>query len=592
MSAHTVGRRFVSGSQLACLRRFGRPLSLLALLAPAFSLLAIASLPVRADTAAQKCDRFLARIRTSQPATGRTELIVRLDGALTPARQTQLAALGGDIYRHLPFLHSLALRVPTRNLDKLAALPFVRHLSLDTQVRKNDEFTVESSGADVAFQQYGLTGQGVAVAVVDSGVHLHMDLGSGAPGWTRVISRVNFVPNKRSPKDECGHGTHVAGIIGGNGLASTGRQYFHTFYGIAREANIVNLRVLDESGQGTVSNLLAAIQWLINNAAAYNIRVLNLSIGHPVGESYTTDPLCQAVEQAWQAGIVVVCAAGNGGRLQDTPDPSLDNEGYGTAYGSIQSPGNDPYVITVGAMKSIDGVRADDRIATYSGRGPSRLDFVLKPDIVAPGNRVISLDVPGGYLDQTYSLYNEIPWQAYRYTTLPGTSDKYFVLSGTSMATPVVSGAVALLLEADPTLTPDTIKARLMLSADKWTRTDGVGDPCTYGAGYLNIPAALNCTAVATQSALSPTLSEDDQGNVFINIDSALWGTNAIWGTGITDLNALWGLNAIWGTNTLASSNALWGTSVWTDNTVWGSSTDAADLSIYAIFGEENPHPF
>ena len=157
--------------------------------------------------------------------------------------------------------------------------------------------------------------------------------------------------------------------------------------------------MLDGNGQGSVSTVVAGIQWVVSNKAKYNIRVLNLSLGHPVGESYTTDPSCQAVEAAWKAGIVVVCAAGNEGRASATNTAGAANEGWGTAYGSITSPGNDPYVITVGATKSMDGNRADDKIATYSSRGPSRLDLVLKPDLVAPGNHVISLDAGGSTLD-------------------------------------------------------------------------------------------------------------------------------------------------------------------------------------------------
>src|SRR2546423_10970208 len=125
------------------------------------------------------------------------------------------------------------------------------------------------------------------------------------------------------------------------------------------------------------------------------------------------------------------------------------------------------------------------------------------------------------------------------------------------MAAPVVTGAAVLMIKHKVTLTPETIKARMMLTADKWTDATGNGDPCTYGAGYLNIPAALTSTAVATQYAMSPRLSQDNVGNVIVNLDAAFYGTNAIWGTGISNLNAIWGTNAIWRTNTLSSSNAL-----------------------------------
>ena len=272
---------------------------------------------------------------------------------------------------------------------------------------------------------------------------------------------------------------------------------------------------------------------------------------------------------------MVVCAAGNDGRISTTQTVGTSNEGWGTAYGSIESPGNDPYVITVGATKSVDGVRGHDQIATYSSRGPSRLDLVLKPDIIAPGNRIISLDNPNGTLEKSYGSTNDIPMSYYQNKGKNTASKAYFQLSGTSMATPVVVGAVADMLQANPKLSPDTIKARLMLSADKWTDPSGMGDPCTYGAGYLNIQAALGCTYIATQTAISPKLSIDNSGSVYLDASRALWGTGSIWGTGVMDYRALWGTNALFGTNAnlLNASRALWGTSVWNDRALWGTTT-------------------
>jgi serine protease AprX len=456
-----------------------------------------------------------------------------------------------------------------------------------------DAFTVCHTGADVAFNQYGLTGSGISVAVIDSGVRATGDLAQTAKGGpTRIVANVGF--GHTNTNDYCGHGTHIAGIIAGNGAASSGSQCFYTIYGIARQTNIVNVRVLDAQGQGTVSNVIAGIQWVIANKNAYNIQVINLSLGHPVGDHYYNDPLCLAVEAAWKAGIVVVCAAGNNGRLNATQTARATNEGWGTAYGSIQSPGNDPYVITVGAMKNFDGTRSDDRIATYSSRGPSRLDYVMKPDLVAPGNLVVSLNDPNGYLEQTYSATNQVPYSLYT-TQYPGQlSPDYFVLSGTSMATPVVAGAVALMLQAKPTLTPDTVKARLMISADKWTQPNGLADPCTYGAGYLNIPAALACKAVPTMSAISPGLAADSLGNVYVDPNMVIWGTGVngtqvIWGvSGVNNLQVIWGTQVLWGTsaNILNASQVLWGQSVWTNTSTSVQSSSSVDLTSTAIYGE------
>src|SRR5207244_4104168 len=152
----------------------------------------------------------------------------------------------------------------------------------------------------------------------------------------------------------------------------------------------------------------------VNNRAKYNVRVLNFSLGHLPAESYKTDPLCQALEAAWKSGIVVVCAAGNAGRHSDTQTADKGNEGYGTAYGSILSPANDPHVITVSAMKSTDRTRNHDTIATYSSRGPSVGDHIMKPDLVAAGNQVISLRSENSWVDQQFGATNTVPLSSYR----------------------------------------------------------------------------------------------------------------------------------------------------------------------------------
>ncbi len=542
----------------------------------------------KADVVQEKTDSFLAASVSNPKQTGWTSVIAKVDGELTTGKKAELRRLGADIYRSLPIVRSVAMRIPSRNLRKLAELSFITRLSADIAVEKCDEFTVGSSGADVAFQRFSLTGQGVTVAVVDSGVARRWDLRISGTSTTRVIKEVTFVPGSTSTYDDCGHGTHVAGIIAANGYNSVGSQYFRSFYGIARAANIVNVRVLDKYGSGTVSSVIAGIQWVIANKTLYNIRIMNLSSGHAVGESYQTDPLCQAVEAAWKAGVLVVCASGNAGRANSVAAPGLDNEGYGTAWGSVQAPGNDPYVITVGAMKSMDGNRANDRVATYSGRGPTRLDFVLKPDLVAPGNRVISLSSTNSYLAGTYGAATQVNYSEY---VINGSSDAsyyYCRLSGTSMAAPVVSGAAALMLEANPSLTPDTIKARLMITADKWRNAGGSYDPCTFGAGYVNIPAALSCATTLGNYAVSPRLYRDAAGNVKVDLSTVLWGTGVFWGDpDLPTLQVIWGSNVLWGTNILWGSQVIWGTDIWTDDQViWGSTSTAVDLTSTALKGE------
>ena len=551
--------------------------------APALAALALslaaASHAASAPHAAAPVRQAVWGSRAAVPAT----VILKLaPGGLTPARRAALLKLGASVTRRFDFIGSVAATAPGGSLTKIKALPFVAHVSPDAPVRKCDDFTEGASGESAAFQQYGLTGKGVIAVVLDSGVAPNPDLD------TRCYNGVSFVPGDADPTDKCGHGTHVAGIIAGSGLSSSGPGYKHTFHGIARGAFVANVRVLDQYGQGTVSSVLAGIQYVVAVKDKYrytNPVVMNLSLGHPVGESYTTDPLCQAVEAAWKDGIVVVCAAGNAGRAHAGSTAGAANEGWGTSYGSIQSPGNDPYVITVGAAKSVDGVHAHDKIATYSSRGPSRLDLILKPDIIAPGNKVISLDAPGSYLATKYAVRDEVPMAFFAPSGASGTSSNYLQLSGTSMAAPVVSGAAALLLQASPNLSPDTVKARLMVSADKWSSPTGAADPCTYGAGYLNIPAALASSVTANAPALSPALVEDAKGNVSLDTSRIVSASHIIWGTTVTDLHIIWGTNAVSDSGTLSASHIIWGTSVWSDDSVWGAATDAVDLCT-AAYGE------
>ena len=328
----------------------------------------------------------------------------------------------------------------------------------------------------------------------------------------RIVYSQNFVPGQNDALDHYGHGTHVAGLIAGNGELSTGPMNFRTFYGAAPNASIINLRVLDENGGGTDSSVIAAIEEAISLKSTYNIRVINLSLGRPIYESYKLDPLCQAVEKAWKAGIVVVVAAGNDGR-----DLNLNPEGYGT----IDSPGNDPYALTVGAMNTMGTAPInDDIIASYSSKGPSFIDNVIKPDIVAPGNLVTSLE----FSDDPLAVDNPSFYTLYSFYRTNGSqtpSANYFPLSGTSMATGVTSGAIADLLQGAPALTPDEVKALLMINGDRSyfpetssVTADGVVynanyDVFTVGSGYLDILKTVNAALVKNGSvplgtAMSP----------------------------------------------------------------------------------------
>src|SRR6266566_1587835 len=414
------------------------------------------------------------------------DVIIQFNQTPTDTQHQKVQNKGGVLKTKLDFIKGAHYSVPVGSLDALADDADVVYISPDRRLSGALDQTTAAVNANVAWQA-GWDGTGIAVAVIDSGMACHTDLygTGGSGGKCRIIYSQDFVGG--GTYDFYGHGIHVAGIIAGSGKSTNYSTYKRTFKGIAPNANLINLRVLDQNGQGTDSGVISAIQVAINLTGKLHIRVMNLSLGRQVFESYTLDPLCQAVEAAWKKGIVVVAAAGNYGR-----DNSMGTEGYAT----ITSPGNDPYVITVGAMKTQGSpLRSNSLIASYSSKGPTLLDHVVKPDIVAPGNRVVSLQAPsfinpnpGG----SYYVYEALP-QEYPQNLVPygyydgsgglstvSTSSTYYSLSGTSMATPVVSGAAALLVQAQAKITPDQVKARLMKTAYKaFPVSSTVVDPVT-----------------------------------------------------------------------------------------------------------------
>src|SRR6266568_682330 len=520
------------------------------------------------------------------------DVIIQFNQTPTDVQNLNVGNKGGVLKTKLDVIKGAHYSVPVESLQSLADDPDVAYISPNRPLSGTStstlDYTPESVNAQVAWQQWGLDGTGVGVAVIDSGVTAVGDLYWWIPSnqtyGSRVVYSQSFVPGTTDTSDLYGHGTHVAGIIAGAGWFSTGSNFTHTFKGIAPNANIINLRVLDQNGAGTDSSVIAAIQTAISLKSTYNIRVLNLSLGRQVYESYTLDPLCQAVEAAWNAGIVVVAAAGNQGR-----NNSADTDGYGT----IAAPGNDPYVITVGAMKTANTpTRTDDTIASYSSKGPTAFDQVVKPDIVAPGNQVVSTLSPNSQLPKTYSAVDVYLPEYVAKTTKSTVSANYMRLSGTSMATPVVSGAAALLLQQNPNLTPDQVKARLMKTASKnFPVVSTVTDPTTgitytnyydiftIGAGYLDIAAALSNNDLTDASTVSPTAAFDPttQSVSLVTGTSVVWGSDAVWDTSlvwgtnvfVNGTSVLWGSSVCWGSSTSSGFSVVWGTGV-----VWGNTTN------------------
>lgn len=291
-----------------------------------------------------------------------SDVIVQFRENVTQRHLDKARRNGGSLKKRLDQINGGVFRISATAIDELSDDPEVLYISPDRTVTGTSNIERQSIGASYA-ELNGWTGSGIGVAVIDSGV----DGKDGMALGKSVVYSQSFVAGTTDPKDYYGHGTHVAGIIASNGALSGG-----LYKGLATGVKIINLRVLDANAKGTDSQVIAAIQRAIALKSTFNIRVINLSLGRPVFESYKLDPLCKAVEQAWMAGIVVVTAAGNEGR-----NNTFGNNGYGT----IGAPGNDPYVITVGAVKSAGTVsRTDDRLASYSSKGPTLFDHVVKPE--------------------------------------------------------------------------------------------------------------------------------------------------------------------------------------------------------------------
>ena len=448
--------------------------------------------------------------------------------------------------------------------------------------------TLERTGAaiaaTVARQAFELTGKGIGVAVIDSGITAwHDDLYLTGPDSPRADPRVvhfrDFTTETSpgiwasdQPSDEFGHGTHVAGIIAGNGFDSDGGRL-----GVAPEAHLVGLKVLDADGTGYMSDVIAAIDYAIAVKDTYNIRVINLSVAAGVFESYNTDPLTLAARRAVDAGIVVVAAAGNLGATADGE----------ALYGGITSPGNAPWVLTVGAA-SHRGTpwRSDDTLASFSSRGPTWIDFAAKPDLVAYGVGTESLSDPNSTL---YSIYPDYLLAGTRNTPyLP-----YLSLTGTSMAAPVVAGTVALMLEANPDLTPNAVKAILQYTAEAREGASYLAQ----GAGVLNALGAVRMANFFGAPTEGIPLPVD-----LIEEEPIEWSRHIVWGNNRLDggiplpgSNA-WALDVTWGAEaTNAGQPIIWGVQTderivrgarGGDNIVW--STRGGDNIVWSTRGGGN----
>ena len=387
--------------------------------------------------------------RSSTSNNGMVQVIMKFSPFVLPL-PTLRAVRRRRIVYELPLINSLAVELPSEVLLKVIPEGKVKMVWPDVKAQPCLDVAVPATGATQAHRA-GLTGKGVVIAVVDTGIAPHDDLMKPEP---RIVGWHDLVNGKTEPYDDEGHGTHVAGIIAGNGYGSGGK-----YTGMAPEALLVGVKALDGKGSGPISRVIAGIQWVVDHKEQYRIKALNLSLGAPPEEGYRTDPASKAVNAAWRAGLLVCAAAGNAGPRQRT----------------ITTPGISPVIITVGSISDQGTVpRGDDVINEFSSRGPT-IDRLPKPDLVAPGSDITSLKTGGGYVAQ----------------------------SGTSMATPMVVGAAAILWEKNPELTPDQIRQILVSTAE-----DRGYNKLVQGAGYLNLSAALEKNNTGTMPA-PPAVNDD-----------------------------------------------------------------------------------
>jgi serine protease AprX len=393
-----------------------------------------------------------------------TVIVSTADGHSSAVAES-IESHGGHVTSHLTALDQLIVEIPSGQVDQLAATDYVTGMALNASVtlsnvmprtpgngngRAASRRTADTTGASKAWAR-GFDGAGIDVAVIDSGVAAISSLNG------RLVNGPDFSTDATNPNltqlDGFGHGTHMAGVIAGNDPV-TGAT------GVAPSARIVSVKVARYDGGTDIAAVLKALDWVVSKGQkdGFNVRVVNLSFGVEGIPDYMTDPLSEAVEKAWGKGVVVVVSAGNSGN----------------ATASLNSPATNPFVIAVGATDERDTITtADDTIAPFSARGSA----TRSPDMVAPGTGIVSSRVSGSLLDDSYPEAR--------------IDDTLFRGNGTSQAAAVVSGAAALLLQSQPKLTPDEVKAILRSTAKPIA-----GAPTTLqGAGQIDLNAALSAVA-------------------------------------------------------------------------------------------------
>jgi serine protease AprX len=497
---------------------------------------------------------------TASTVSRSAEAIVQFDGGTAAAeRRAAVRAAGGVVVRDLHVIDALGVRLPVGGPQRLSRMAGVRAVTPNAAMHPTVAATgnrwgawspaalstayVQSTRADMAWtdRRTPATGAGVAVAVIDTGIAGELpDFRTSADDSTsRVIASVVTNPDATTPSDRYGHGTHVAGLIAGNGRALPASDaQFNRYMGTAPQANLVSIKVSDDQGNANLIEVIAALQFVVDHGADYGIRVVNLSLGSSLALPYRIDPLNAAVEAVWAHGVVVVVAAGNRGSEPDA-----------VSY----SPANDPYAITVGAVDD-QGTKAtdDDRLTPWSSRGVTQ-DGFAKPDIVAPGAHIVGPLAP----DSDFA------------SLCPScvVDERYFRIGGTSMAAPIVAGIAADVISVHPDWTPDQVKGALTYNSG--TRdADGNVRPTADGAWEVAADSAMHASKgelESNQGLAWSSLLDPETGA--IDYTRASW-RRASWRAAVDGLRASWRA-ASWtcdcsGSDATADpTRASWGRASW-----------------------------
>jgi serine protease AprX len=514
----------------------------------------LASHTAAAPTRLQRiADPGLVTEATKNPE-GQVSVIVREANPSSETAERLVRAVGGHITHELPIVGGFSAILPTKALNPLAKSRAVSHLWSDARVHMNDmnmsKFDTMAPNtlwqSFIKLPQVTQDGSGVTVAVLDTGIIQSPDFGN------RILTSVDFT-HEADGVDHYGHGTHMAGIIAGSGLASGGK-----WTGVAKGANLVSVKVAPTDGSTDVSVVIAGLQWIITNRAQYGIRVLNLSFGTDSLQPYAVDPLDYAVEQVWNAGVLVVAAAGN----------------RGNNTGTINKPGDDPFVLTVGAMDGAGTLgKLNDMVMGFSSRGPTQ-DGLDKPDMVAPGVTIVSVRDPGSTVDTYHS------------DARVGTA--YFKGTGTSQAAAVVSGVAALMFQARPGLTNNQAKALLMGTAMPYLAGNGGGQgllnayqatitaqttPNKFGKANVGVtPSTGTGSLEASRGSYHVWVDLDGDGVLEkvegeVDVRGMPWSANS-WSSNSWDANS-WSANS-WSANAWDSNS--WDSNSW-DSNAWDSNS-------------------